>query len=47
MLTNNIILLMGIAGVGKLTIAEILVKKNPNFKLSHPDPWTEPVTPPK
>lgn len=37
MLTNNIILLMGIAGTGKMTIGETIVKQNPHFKLSTPD----------
>ena len=37
MLTNNIILLMGIAGTGKMTIGEAIVKQNPHFKLTTPD----------
>ncbi len=37
MLKNNIILLMGIAGTGKMTIGEAIVKKNPSFKLVTPD----------
>lgn len=36
MLTNNIILLMGIAGTGKMTIGEAIVKQNPHFKLATP-----------
>lgn len=43
MLTNNIILLMGIAGTGKLTIGEAIVKQHPNFKLSTPDSSLDPV----
>lgn len=43
MLTNNIILLMGIAGTGKMTIGEAIVKKNPHFKLATHDAWVEPV----
>lgn len=37
MLENNIILLMGIAGTGKMTIGEAIVKQNPHFKLVTPD----------
>lgn len=37
MLKNNIILLMGIAGSGKMTIGEAIVKQNPSFKLTTPD----------
>src|SRR5690348_3030400 len=37
MLKNNIILLMGIAGCGKMTIGEAIVKQNPSFKLVTPD----------
>lgn len=43
MLTNNIILLMGIAGTGKMTIGETIVRQNPHFKLSTPDSSLEPV----
>lgn len=43
MLTNNIILLMGIAGTGKMTIGETIVRHNPHFKLSTPDSSLEPV----
>jgi len=43
MLTNNIILLMGIAGTGKMTIGETLVKQNPHFKLVTPDSTLDPV----
>ena len=39
-LKNNIILLMGIAGSGKMTIGEAIVKQNPNFKLVTPDSLT-------
>ena len=37
MLTNNIILLMGIAGSGKMTIGEAIVNQNSSFKLVTPD----------
>jgi len=43
MLKNNIILMMGIAGTGKMTIGEAIVKQNPNFKLVTPDLAMEPV----
>lgn len=42
-LTNNIILLMGIAGTGKMTIGETIVKQNPHFKLVTPDSSLSPV----
>ena len=37
MLKNNIILLMGIAGCGKMTIGNEIVKQDPSFKLTTPD----------
>ena len=37
MLKNNIILLMGIAGSGKMTIGEAIIKQNSSFKLVTPD----------
>ena len=43
MLTNNIILLMGIAGTGKMTIGEAIIKQNANFKLVTPDSAIDPV----
>lgn len=43
MLINNIILLMGIAGTGKMTIGEAIVKQNPHFKLVTPDSSINPV----
>lgn len=43
MVTNNIILLMGIAGTGKMTIGEAIVKQNPHFKLATPDSSLDPV----
>jgi aminoglycoside 6'-N-acetyltransferase len=43
MLTNNIILLMGIAGTGKMTIGNAIVKQNSHFKLIIHDSWVEPV----
>ena len=43
MLTNNIILLMGIAGCGKMTIGEAFVKQNPYFKLVTPDSSLDPI----
>ncbi len=43
MLTNNIILLTGIAGTGKMTIGETIVKQNPHIKLAIPDIWFGPV----
>lgn len=43
MLTNNIILLMGIAGTGKMTIGESILKQNPHFKLVTPDSSLDPV----
>jgi aminoglycoside 6'-N-acetyltransferase len=43
MLTNNIILLMGIAGTGKMSIGEAIVKQNPHFKLVTPDSAIDPV----
>jgi aminoglycoside 6'-N-acetyltransferase len=43
MLKNNIILLMGIAGTGKMTIDETIVKQNPYFKLATPDSAIDPV----
>jgi len=43
MLTNNIILLMGIAGTGKMTIGEAIIAQNPHFKLTTPDSSVGPV----
>ncbi|GEM_PF-1908021 len=43
MLTNNIILLTGIAGSGKMTIGKAIVKQHPEFKLITTDPWVEPI----
>lgn len=41
-ITNCIILLMGIAGTGKRTIAEAIVRQS-NFKLVHHHSWTDPI----
>jgi hypothetical protein len=34
---------MGIAGCGKMTIGEAIVKQNPNFKLATPDSTLDPI----
>jgi len=43
MLTNNIILLMGIAGTGKMTIGETIVKQNSLVKLATSELFLESV----
>ena len=43
MLENNIILLMGIAGTGKMTIGEAIVQQDRHFKLASHHTWIDPV----
>lgn len=43
MLENHIILLMGIAGTGKMTIARSIANQNPSFKLVIHDIWTKQI----
>jgi hypothetical protein len=43
MLKNNIILLMGIAGSGKMTIGEAIAQQDPHFKFISPHDWLDPL----
>ncbi len=43
MLKNTIILLMGIAGSGKMTISNAIKKQDNNFKLTSSDSWSDPI----
>lgn len=43
MLQNNIILLMGIAGSGKMTIGEAIVQQDEHFKLASHHTWVDPI----
>lgn len=43
MLQNIMILLMGIAGIGKKTIGEAITKRDSSFKLAHHHAWIDPI----
>lgn len=43
MLTNTIILLMGIAGTGKMTVGNAIRKQDNSFKLVTSDSWSDPI----
>src|SRR5579862_5116215 len=43
MLQNTIILLMGIAGSGKMTIGNAIRKQDNSFKLVTSDSWSDPI----
>lgn len=43
MLSNNIIVLMGIAGTGKHTIGRAIAQQNNHFKLAHHHTWLDPI----